>query len=77
MEQEDIETYKYRAESLKQIGVALCSPLAMVIVQILLRLQKIGNLLVYMEFYIACIMFILGSIFINRSIEIMNLRGKS
>ncbi|NQY81139.1 MAG: hypothetical protein HRT47_12605 [Candidatus Caenarcaniphilales bacterium] len=71
MKLEEVETYKYRAESLKQVGFALCTPFSILLIQAIplqdwVALQSVG-------FVLTAIMFTSGFLFINRSLTIMDL----
>ena len=74
MRLEELETFKYRAESLKQVGFALGTPFSVLLIQVIplqnwAALQRVG-------YVFTAVMFIGGLLLINRSLTIMNLIKK-
>lgn len=72
MKTKEIETYKFRAESLRQIGLILCTPFAMTIFRILIYELKLIETFKDIKTYISCLLFLLGFIIIDRAVSIMN-----
>ena len=73
MKPEEIETYKFRAESLRQIGLILCTPFAMTIFRVLIYELELIETSKDIKTYVSCLLFVLGFIIIDRAVFIMNL----
>ena len=67
----DLESYKFKAESLKQFGFVLCTPLCLLILDIIMRKLNLINFLFNLETYVALTLFLLGFTMINRSLDIL------
>ena len=67
----DLESYKFKAESLKQFGLVICTPFSIIVLKILLREFNLNELIFTIELALSFIFFILGFILINRSVDII------
>ena len=73
MKPEEIETYKFRAESLKQIGLILCTPISVSLLRILINELELITTFKDIKTYISCILFAIGFTMVNRALTIMDL----
>lgn len=51
----DLESYKFKAESLKQFGFVLCTPLSLTVLKLLLREYSINELIFTIELVLSFI----------------------
>ena len=73
----DLESYKFKAESLKQFGFVLCIPLSLTVLKLLLREYSLNELIFTIELVFPFIFFIFGFILINRSVELLKQGDKN
>ncbi|NQY81267.1 MAG: hypothetical protein HRT47_13245 [Candidatus Caenarcaniphilales bacterium] len=71
MKLEEIESYKFRAESLRNFGLAFYSPLGIALIKIIFHEIRYQSLNTY-EIIIILILFVIGWSFIDKSAQIMN-----
>ena len=71
MKPEEIESYKFQAESLKQLGFALCTPFAIVSVKFFAFEMKLVQIVSDSRSFVFISLFIAGLRLILRSVEIM------
>lgn len=72
MKQTELEAFKFKAESLKQIGFALCTPFSIVLLKILVAESKFFEMLLEIKLYICFVFFIIGFTCINKAFDIMD-----
>ena len=70
----DMESYKFKAESLKQFGFVLCTPLSLVILKAIISEICFMKFIMSIEALFAFTFFIFGFIMINRSVDILEKR---
>ena len=71
MKPEEIESYKFRAESLRNFGLAFYSPFGIALIKIIFHEIKFSSLNIY-ETILVITLFIIGLSFIDKSAGIMN-----
>ncbi|NQY81255.1 MAG: hypothetical protein HRT47_13185 [Candidatus Caenarcaniphilales bacterium] len=71
MKPEEIESYKFRAESLRNFGLAFCSPFGIALIKIIFHEVRYQSLNTY-EIIIILTLFVIGWSFIDKSAQIMN-----
>ena len=70
MKPEEIESYKFQAESLRNFGLAFCSPLSIALLKIIFHEITFEDMHIY-ETIILVVLFSIGFTFISRSVDIM------
>ena len=71
MKPEEIESYKFQSESLRNFGLAFYSPLGIALIKIIFHEIRYQSLNTY-EIIIILTLFVIGWSFIDKSAQIMN-----